>query len=160
MHILRRFLAVAAAIAFTAGFSQAWAAKPNFSGTWKLDASQSDFGPMPTPDKWERTITHEDPSLKYKTVQVGQQGELTTETSYTTDGKERTNKFRDQEYKGVAKWDGDVLTIQSKREIQGMEITINERWTLSPDGKVLTISNAISTPQGDFETKIVADKQQ
>ncbi len=39
-----------------------------------------------------------------------------------------------------------------------MEISINERWTLSPDGKVLTIANAMSTPQGDFETKIVADK--
>ena len=159
MHIRRKFLAIGALIAFTAGCSQAWAAKPDFSGTWKLDASKNEFGPMPVPDKWERTITHQDPSLKYKTVQAGPQGEMTTETSYTTDGKESMNKFRGQDVKGVAKWDGDVLTIQSKREIQGMEVSINERWTLSPDGKVLTIANAISTPQGDFETKIVADKQ-
>jgi hypothetical protein len=159
MHVRRNFLAIGALMAFSAGFSQAWAAKPDFSGTWKLDASKSEFGPMPAPDKWERTITHQDPSLKYKTVQAGPQGEMTTDTSYTTDGKESMNKFRGQDVKGVAKWDGDVLTIQSKREVQGMEISINERWTLSPDGKVLTIANAISTPQGDFETKIVADKQ-
>ncbi len=111
MHVRRKFLAIGALMAFSAGFSQAWAAKPDFSGTWKLDASKSEFGPMPAPDKWERTITHQDPSLKYKTVQAGPQGEMTTDTSYTTDGKESMNNFRGQDVKGVAKWDGDVMTV-------------------------------------------------
>ena len=57
MHIRRKFLAIGALLAFSAGFSQAWAAKPDFSGTWKLDASKSEFGPMPVPDKCGFGIT-------------------------------------------------------------------------------------------------------
>ena len=55
--------------------------------------------------------------------------------------------------------EGDALTVASKREVQGMEITQNENWTLSEDGKVLTIVNKINTPQGDFEITVVMDKQ-
>jgi hypothetical protein len=39
-----------------------WAmrAKPNFSGTWKLNTGKSDFGAMPAPDTRTGKITHED----------------------------------------------------------------------------------------------------
>jgi hypothetical protein len=143
------------ALAVPAG---AWE-KPNLSGDWKLNVAKSDFGPMPGPEKMDRTIKHEDPSLKMTTTQSGPQGEVTTELAYTTDGKPCTNKIRGQDVTGVAKWDGDALTINYKREIQGMEITANERWTLSEDGKTLTVTNKLNTPQGDFEIKIVMDKQ-
>ncbi len=154
----RRFL-VAAACTLVIGLAGAAQAKPNFSGDWKLNAAKSDFGPMPAPDKMDRKITHEDPSLKYSTTQVSAQGEFTAEMSYTTDGKSTTNKTPRGEVTGSAKWDGDVLAIGSKRELQGMEITQNERWSLSADGKALTVENKINTPQGDFEIKIVLDKQ-
>ena len=137
---------------------KAWE-RPNFSGDWKLNAAKSDFGPMPGPDKMNRTIKHEDPSLKMTTTQTGPQGETTTELAYTTDGKPSTNKIRGQDVTGTAKWDGDALSIGSKREFQGMEITMNERWTLSEDGKTLTVNNKVNTPQGDFEIKVVMDKQ-
>ncbi len=135
------------------------AAKPNFSGEWKLNAKESNFGPMPAPDKMERKINHEDPSMKITTTQAGQQGEMTTNLVYKTDGSESVNKIRDADVKSVAKWDGDALTVTSKREAQGMEITMNERWTLSADGKAMTIVNKINTPQGDFEITVVMDKQ-
>ena len=155
----RRLLIIAAVLALTVGVSQAWADKPDFSGTWKLNNDKSEFGPMPAPDKWESKVNHKDPALKYTTVQSSAQGEMTTETNYTTDGKECTNKFMGNDYKGTAKWDGDALVIDSKRDFQGMEITIQDRWTLSPDGKVLTIARKVSTPQGDFDAKMVAEKQ-
>lgn len=136
----------------------AWA-KPNFSGTWKLNAAKSNYGQLPTPEKLVRTITHEDPALKISTTQTTQQGEVTSELNYTTDGKSVTNKTPRGEVTGAAKWDGDVLTITSKRELQGMEINQHEQWTLSADGKVLTVNNKVGTPQGEFEIKIVLDKQ-
>jgi hypothetical protein len=34
-----------------------------------------------------------------------------------------------------------------------------ETWSLSEDGKVLTVKTDISTPQGDFSLKFVMDKQ-
>ena len=134
-------------------------AAPNFSGNWKFNAGKSNYGPIPAPDKMERKITHEEPTLKMTTVQSGQQGEITTDMTYKTDGSESVNKVRGNDVKSVAKWDGAALTVASKREVQGMEITQNERWTLSDDGKILTILNKINTPQGEFEITIVMDKQ-
>jgi len=136
----------------------AWAA-PDFSGNWKINIGKSNFGQFPAPDKMERKITHEDPTLKMTTTQSGQQGETTTDITYKTDGSESVNTVRGAQAKAVAKWDGDALTVVSKREVQGMEITQNERWTLGEAGKVLTIANKITTPQGDFEITVVMEKQ-
>ena len=132
--------------------------KPNFSGSWKMDASKSDFGPMPAPDKSERTITHTDPEMKMKSLQSGQNGDQTSETTYKTDG-EFTVKRRNQEIKAIGKWEGAKLVVKSKFEAQGMEIASTETWSLSEDGKVLTVATALGTPQGDFEMKLVLNKQ-
>lgn len=132
--------------------------KPDFSGSWKMDASKSDFGPMPAPDKLEQTIKHVDPNLSFTTVSNGANGENKTDTVYTTDGKESVNKVRNMEVKSVAAWDGDKLVVKSKREVQGMEISLVETWSLSSDGKVLTIVRNASTPQGDFTLTTVMNK--
>jgi len=134
-------------------------AKPNFSGEWKMNADKSDFGPAPRPDKLSRKITHEDPNLQMTTSQSGPQGEITTELKYTTDGKESTNTIRGAEVKGSAKWDGDNLVIDSKREIQGQAMTLKETWVAGEDGKTLTITTAISGGFGEFTLKLVLEKQ-
>ncbi len=159
MHIGRALAATTIACLATLALAAAPGPKPNFSGSWKVNLDKSDYGPMPKPQKWERTISHNDPVLKYTTVQTGPQGEITTETTYTTDGKECVNRYRGQDVKGSAKWDGDVLTIESKRSIQGTEISQEERWSLSPDGKTLTFENHLTTPQGELNVRVVADKQ-
>ena len=134
------------------------AEKPNFSGSWKLNSGKSDFGMIPAPDKMDRTIMHTDPTLKMTTVQSGPQGEMTSDMVLMTDGSDSVNKLRGTDVKSVAKWDGDKLTVKSKREAQGMEINLTETWTMSADGKVLTVINAVSTPQGDFEAKVIMDR--
>ena len=133
--------------------------KPNFSGTWKMDASKSDFGPMPSPSKMERTIDHKDPTLSFKSTQTTDNGEQTSEMKYMTDGSDSVNKQRGAEVKSVAKWEAGKLVVKSKRETQGMEISITETWSLAEDGKVLNVVNNIDTPQGNFEIKLVLNKQ-
>src|ERR1051325_1645045 len=114
-------------------------AKPNFSGQWTMDASKSDFGPMPAPEKIVRVIDHKEPNLNIKTTQVGQQGEVKSEYSYTTDGKEFTAKSGAGEIKGTATWAADDLVVKSKRQIQNIEIDQTDRWSLSADGKTLKV---------------------
>lgn len=138
--------------------SQAQAA-PNFSGDWKLNTAKSDYGPIPAPDVMTRKITHNDPSFVSKTNQKGAQGEVNTEVKYTTDGKVSVNKIGDADSKGTAKWDGDNLVIDSTREAGGTELKFHEIWSLSEGGKVLTINNHITAPQGEFDIKLVFDKQ-
>jgi hypothetical protein len=134
-------------------------AAPNFSGTWKLNTAKSEFGQLPPPEKFLRTITHHDPSMKYKTEQAGPQGEFTTEVTCTTDGKECTNQYPQGAAKSTMKWEGDTLVVDSKRTIQDNELTFKEKWSLSGDGKTITINFHVSGGFGEFDLKYVLEKQ-
>jgi hypothetical protein len=134
-------------------------AKPNFGGDWKLNTSKSEFGPMPAPASRMDKIAHTDPSLKVATTQSGQNGDVTYEMKYATDGGETTNELRGNPMKSTAKWDGDALVVTTKGSFGGNEITLADKWSLSEDGKVLTINRHIVSPMGELDQKIVMDKQ-
>ena len=152
----RTVLTTLAVASLTATLALA-ADKPNYSGSWKMNAGKSDFGPLPAPEKLEQTIKHEGDKLVINGVRSGPQGEMKSETTYLTDGSDSVNKQAGVEFKSVAKWEGDKLVIKSKRDFQGMEVSIVETWTL--DGKTLTVVRDLGTPQGDFKQTTVMDKQ-
>jgi hypothetical protein len=155
----RRFLTLAAVAALTSLLSLA-ADKPNYTGAWKINSAKSDFGPMPQgPDKFERTVDHKDPAMKMTTVQSMNGNERTTDVAYTINGQEQVVKTGMGEVKVTPAWKDNSLEVTSKREIQGMEIKSLEKWSLSADGKVLTVETTLNTPQGDFTMKFVLDKQ-
>jgi len=156
MRTTRRLMLAAMSLVLCAALAQA---KPNFNGEWKLNASKSDFGMMPAPTSLVLKITHSDPDMKVVRTQVGEQGEFTNESAYTTDGKECVNKSRFGETKSTLKWDGDVLVINSKMDFQGNEVTITEKWSLSEDGKTLTQNRHFSTSQGEGDVRTVLEKQ-
>jgi hypothetical protein len=146
--------------------ASAWAqdAKPNFTGKWNLDAAKSDFGPMPPPDSIVHVIDHKEPTIKIVTTQKSAQGEITNERLLTTDGKENVNKMRmgpdgEQEVKSTSKWNGKALATSFTLDVQGNPFEFNDSWTLSDDGKVLTVVRAIKAPQGEFAATIVFNKQ-
>lgn len=151
--MLRRFLLLCIPAAMLLA-----ADKPDYSGHWVVDLAKSDFGMMPPPSKMERDIEHKDPDMSIKSLQVGERGEMKTESKYTTDGKEATIKIRNREAKVKAIWDGAKLKVNSRFEFNGSEVTQDETWIISEDGKTLTIENAIKAPQGEFTTKSVFTK--
>jgi hypothetical protein len=138
-------------------------AKPNFSGTWNLDVTKSDFAGAPAPDSIVHVIEHKDPNLKITSTQKSQQGELTNTRTLTTDGKESVNKMRtmagEQDVKSTTTWNGNKLANAFKLDIQGSAIDINETWELSDGGKVLSVARDINTPQGPFHQVYVFNKQ-
>lgn len=134
-------------------------AKPNFSGAWKLVADRSDFGFFPLPEKLEQEIEHTDPDLKLKQIQSAQQGEVTVEFSYSTDGKETSNQVRGVPVKTVMNWDEDALKMEYKLTFQGNDVTVSERWVMAEDGKTYSVSRKIASPQGDIEMKLVLEKK-
>ncbi len=147
------FIAVAA-FAMTLLAAQAQAAT-NFSGDWKLNLAKSDYGPIPQPELMTRSIKHDDPAIHISTHQKGAQGEVTTELNYTTDGKLVDNKGS----KGFAKWEGAKIVVESVRDLQGAEIKFRDVWSLSTDGKIMTITSHVTAPQGEFDLTLVFDKQ-
>jgi hypothetical protein len=135
------------------------AASQNLSGEWKLNFAKSDYGKFPAPSSMTRKIAHNDPKLILTTTQKGPQGEVTSKLVYTTDGKESVNQVAGGEAKGIAQWIGDKLMIESSREFQGVTLKQKDIWTLSADGKTLTIDSHVSIPNGEFDIKQVFDKQ-
>lgn len=137
--------------------------KPDFTGTWKLDASKSDFGQMPAPEKMERVIDHKDPAIKIKTTQSTPNGERTMDTEYTLDGKEQKQETPRGTVMYTPKWEGNVVVIDSKRtmNVQGQQVEITgvERWSLSEDGKTMTVDSKMVAPMGEMTMKAVFAKQ-
>lgn len=134
-------------------------AKPNFTGDWKLNAAKSEFGQFPAPSSMTQKASHEEPSLKVATKMATDGGDFDFESTYSTDGKETSNAFGPNTMKSVAKWDGDTLAIQTKGQFGDAEVTIQDKWELSADGKTIIIRRHFASSQGELDQKLVLEKQ-
>ncbi len=138
-------------------FEKQAAAKPNLSGTWKVITANSDFGAVPAPSSMVSKIDHKDPALKISTVTVGAEGERTYDLTFATDGSETSNPVGSLVFKTTCKWEGAALLMESKAS-EG-DLTGRDKWTLSEDGKTLTLVRVWSGSQGDVTQKLVHEKQ-
>jgi len=137
-----------------------FAATPDLTGNWKLNATKSDFGQFPAPSAMTQKISHAEPKLTVEINMTSDMGEFAFTSNYTTDGKECTNQgFGGSEAKSTAKWDGDTLVIDTKGSFGDNPYTMKDKWSLSEDGKVLTILRRFSSSMGDVDQKIILDKQ-
>jgi hypothetical protein len=133
--------------------------QPDFSGKWKLDTAKSDFGMLPPTESQTSVIDHKDPKLKITNTVKSAQGERTSESNYTLDGKESTNTQGPREIKTVAKWDGQKIVMDSKFDMQGSEVAINDVYELAVDGKGMTINRALKSPMGETAQKLIFVKE-
>jgi hypothetical protein len=134
--------------------------KPNLSGTWKLNNSKSEFGPVSAPDSRIDTIEDNEPSIKITSVRTGgAMGNGTITTDLLTDGRETTSKIFGNDAKTTAHWEGDSLVVNVKTSMQGSDATFKNVYTLGADGKSLTIASHVSGPMGEVDLKLVFDKQ-
>ena len=109
-------------------------AEPNLSGSWRLNHDRSDFGPMPRP------------------------GVLVTRIRWTLDGKESVNVIDGNEVRAVAGWRGPILQVRSKVTARGRSLAMTDQYSLSSDGRELTVFRTIAGPQGEIEQRFVYDK--
>jgi hypothetical protein len=134
--------------------------KPNFSGSWKIDLTQSDFGGTPAPDSFARKIEHNEPSLILTDEQTSALGPERAVRKYTTDGKETIYQWMGSEVKSAAHWEGNTLVIIGKIDAQGTEVIVTGTLTLSADGKTLTELDKILAGGSEVAAfKIVLVKQ-
>jgi hypothetical protein len=157
--MLRRTMIMFSALAaFTATLGAQ--GKTNFSGTWTLNLSKSDFGMLAAQAPTSRTdvISHADTVVKVETTQEGAQGKNTSTSTFYTDGQESTNKLGPMEVKSTMKWDGPKLVQTAKLDFNGNEVTIKGIWTLSADGSTLTQDNHFTSGMGEFDQKMVFEK--
>jgi DNA-binding CsgD family transcriptional regulator len=131
----------------------------DFSGSWVLDAANSDqtqMGPGGgAPGETTMTITMSATEMTVnRTTARG-----ASETKYLLDGKENTASSQGGELKYKAVWDGGSLTISGTRTTQRGERPMKEVYSLSADGKVLTIVSTRTGQQGETTRKQVFNKK-
>lgn len=156
---MRTLLTITATMLVVATLSVA-ADKPNFSGDWTLDATRSEFGPMPPPSSMTRKIDHTGANITVTTVtEGGPQGDQTTTAKYATDGTETTNQIMGTDAKSKATWKDAALVIDTQADFQGTAVGLTDTWTLSDDGKTMKDIMHIASPQGEFDITYVMNKK-
>jgi hypothetical protein len=147
------FLAVLGLLAIPAMAAE----HPDIGGTWAVDASKSDFGPMPVPTDMVITVKVEGP--EFFVHQTGG-GQPDVDLHFNTSGKEATNVLPGARMTSTHRWEGDVIVGEIKiLADDGTNLTFKDRMTYSPDGKVTTLSRAITGPMGESQMKIVMNKK-
>jgi hypothetical protein len=136
-------------------------AQPNFTGTWKLNISKSNFGQIPPPASQTDTIDHNEPSVKIVEDQKGgMMGDMNLTSALSTDGKETTSAgMGGAPVTSTSHWDGIALVVDSKTSFQGSDIKIKDTYTLSSDGTTLTEVTHVESGMGNFDSTSVYDKQ-
>ncbi len=160
-HLLALALLTCALLSSAAGQEQKPAQAPaqtkNFSGTWKMNVAKSKFGSDDAPRAIAVIFEQHGLNLSEALTITGSEGEERKfDLKFTLDGKESTNQLGEGEQaKSTAKMEGDALVI----ELQGRQGPFRRRFTLSEDGKVMTI--LVNRSEGGTEKTdtIVLDKQ-
>jgi len=132
--------------------------KPNLNGVWKMDPARSDFGSGPVSESRLDRIAIDGVNLKDTITQkLRRGGESTYDMIYTIDGKECTNHVRGNLVKATAHWEGEELVIDSK-VFALRNAAIQDRWSLSADGKTITLRRHM-TGAVTAEQTVIFDRQ-
>ncbi len=124
--------------------------KPNFSGTWKLNATESKF-PSGNPPVMTRFVEHKGATLHLKIVRDNNGSPSVTEAKTTIGEANPENPVN-------AVWAGSVLVVTFVSSQQG--ITQTERWKLDEVGKRTVAETLIQSTDGTERKQLrVFDKQ-
>jgi hypothetical protein len=146
-----------AAIALTfclCTFIAASQTKPNLTGTWKMNSSESKFannGPSEMTIKFDQ----KDSSFTESLTITENNGEHKEDLKYTADGKETTNQIDNRPVQTTAKWEGETLVIEMKLE----QNLLVRKITISSDGKTMTMAVHRTKGENVVDDTVVLEKQ-
>jgi hypothetical protein len=143
-------------------------AQANFSGTWGLNESKSNFG-----DSQFRfaattmTVTQDDKILSVESTMPGfDGGEMKTSAKYNLDGTLSENiGMMDTKTKSIVAWSADKssITIASTMTFdmngESREMKSSQTWKLSEGDKVLLNESSFTGPDGEMKTTAAYDKK-
>jgi hypothetical protein len=115
--------------------------KPDFSGTWHMDATRSDSAVQSEPIGPMTVVITQTPS----DIRL----ETTTRRGKTID----VCKFSGAEgiptpEAGIARWRGDTLVLDIVRDVRGQSVTIQQLRTLTAGGKEMVVESIVNVQHG------------
>jgi hypothetical protein len=114
--------------------------KPNFSGVWKLQSTQVTE---------VLKIEHQEPKIHMIYDIEDEAGKRTLDLTVMTDGKEHKQEVQRLPATLIAKWEGDALILEIKRQAPFGEIHNRRTMKLSKDDKVITAERINFSPDGE-----------
>jgi len=182
---MKKLFAIAAMCCMLSIAALAQATTPDFSGTWTLDVSKSKLDDRSRVESMTLTVTQtaKDIKIDTKTTRAprpeGAGGGMggggrrgggfggDSVMTYTLDGK--TTTIQQESQMGqipvslTGKLDGGTLNLSSSRTFNGpngeVTATTKDTWTLSSDGKTLTVNRESQTPRGANSSTMVFVKK-
>lgn len=142
-------------------------AQPDFSGSWTLNESKSTLGDGPRMSVTSMTVTQQESLISIDLVQPSWEGEeMKRSEKYTLDGKESVNQgMMNSSVKTITTWSEDKKELRFGKAIvfdmngDTMELKITDVWTISDDGKTLTVKSSMKSEMGDMNLVLVYDKK-
>ena len=140
-------------------------AHPDFSGTWQLDRSKSDYGafgdrPLARADS-TLVVEHKDPELKIKRTLSLDGREEVKEFAYYTDGRGETNQATVGvgEVTSKTQWVGDRVVAEARIERRGQggpyRLDVTQKWQVNSDRNGLVHMTTISNEMGAEQLKLI-----
>lgn len=177
----KRLIPVAFALLLVAAFAVFSQEKAkDYSGTWKLDLAKSEMGERSRVESMDMTVTQSgnefgvERNAKMSEAPGGGMGGRGGfggggggKMTYDLSGKETKAAAPggfggDIGLKAKVEKDGGLKLTQNRSfegQMGAMTIKTVETWSLSDDGKTLTVSSATETPRGTRNQKMVFTKQ-
>jgi hypothetical protein len=148
-NLIRTFAAIAllSLASILAGADSVDSICSGFSGKWKLDFSKSQIGKeKEVPSEVIAEISYAKPELKVRLSKAYKAGLNVADFRYYTDGEVSTNTAEGLRWKSIqVRGSGKDLLMEQSAKFLLFTIDVNDRWTLSPDGRQLTIDRAITS---------------
>jgi hypothetical protein len=156
---MKRWVALVLSVMFVAGCAsgEQMPRPGNLRGTWQWDNAKSDplrrFGKEVLDADVTLIIEHQEPVLNIQRVVSSPQGGQTRRLHYSMDGQENANlSVRGTEVRTRSRWDHGKLITEGRRTVDSpmgkVTLSSTEIWTLSPDGRTLTIDAKTAAPGG------------
>lgn len=165
MQVKKGFLATALATLTVLCFSFTVPAT-DFSGSWALNEGKSELGQYGANSAAKKMkIEQGAESVKIVRTVADMDGTEKEITETLSEDKASTITIANMTKKSQMKWAGDKqgFTVNAALSVdfggQNFDLTSVETWSLSADGNTLTVSVAVSTPQGEINIKTVYDKK-
>ncbi len=128
-------------------------ARPDFTGTWKLDELRSRADKLPV-KVVELKIEQHEPAIRITLIKDAHKGGASEVLALVTDGTEHPQDIDGQPATVTAHWDqftGDHLVLELRQKSGGQDVVTTRRLKLGDKGKILT---TVCTIQKDSaETK-------
>ncbi len=132
---------------------------PDFSGTWVLNGYRSELAGERPPQSKVQQVVHQGTALTVTIDEISERGTMHGVARYTTDGEEAVNDVLGFPMTSSISWEGAVMIMRTWGRFGNTDIMLIDRWSLSPDGKTLTIARQFQGRGRIVDQTLVFDRK-